>query len=162
MTFLIISVLLLLDLPSELYSFVTNNDSILSQLHSMQQSMNSMGSMGGIYNNFLQVMSEQIQSFCTALLPYETVLHTMHIICMYLSFAVRVLLFAFSIIFIIGLFCEKCTESERRGLPEGMTKDRLRMAGGTNYWFVLIAILAQYAVTVLVTALFLLGISMAF
>lgn len=31
MTFLIISVLLLLDLPSELYSFVTNNDSILSQ-----------------------------------------------------------------------------------------------------------------------------------
>ncbi len=162
MTFLIISVLLLLDLPSELYSFVTNNDSILSQLHSMQQSMNSMGSMGGMYNNFLQVMSEQIQSFCTALLPYETVLHTMHIICMYLSFAVRVLLFAFSNYIYYRFVLRKVHRIRAEGLPEGMTKDRLRMAGGTNYWFVLIAILAQYAVTVLVTALFLLGISMAF
>lgn len=162
MTFLIISVLLLLDLPSELYSFVTNNDSILSQLHSMQQSMNSMGSMGGMYNNFLQVMSEQIQSFCTALLPYETALHTMHIICMYLSFAVRVLLFAFSNYIYYRFVLRKVHRIRAEGLPEGMTKDRLRMAGGTNYWFVLIAILAQYAVTVLVTALFLLGISMAF
>ena len=109
--------------------------------------MNSMGSMGGIYNNFLQVMSEQIQSFCTALLPYETVLHTMHIICMYLSFAVRVLLFAFSNYIYYRFVLRKVHRIRAEGLPEGMTKDRLRMAGGTNYWFVLIAILAQYAVT---------------
>lgn len=86
----------------------------------------------------------------------------MHIICMYLSFAVRVLLFAFSNYIYYRFVLRKVHRIRAEGLPEGMTKDRLRMAGGTNYWFVLIAILAQYAVTVLVTALFLLGISMAF
>lgn len=156
MTFLVIIAFLLLNLPSELYSFVTDGDLVISNLRSLQESM------GSLYSGIFDTMIQQTEAFCNALQPHETLIHWLYMICMYLNFAVRVLLFAFSNYFYYRFVLRKVRKIRAEDLPVSMQKDRLRMAGGTNYWFVLLSILARYSVSVLFSMLFILGINLAF
>lgn len=156
MTFLVIVGFLLLDLPSELYSFVTDGDMLISNLRSMQESM------GSLYSSVFDEIIRQTEAFCHILQPHETVIRWLHVICMYLNFAVRVLLFAFSNYIYYRFVLRKVRKIRAEDLPVSMQKDKLRMMGGTNFWFILLAILVQYSVRVLFSALFILGINLAF
>lgn len=156
MTFLVIIGFLLLNLPSELYSFATDGERFISNLRSMQESM------GSLYSSIFDTMIRQTEAFCNFLQPHEMLLRWLYTICMYLNFAARILLFAFSNYIYYRFVLRKVRKIRAENLPVNMQKDRLRMTGGTNYWFVLLAILAQYSVSVLFSALFILGINLAF
>jgi hypothetical protein len=149
MAFALITCFALLDIPSELYSMLVNGDTTIASMQTMQ------ANMGGIYSSMVDQMIQQFQSFCTMLQPHETVLYWAHIVCLYLSFALRVLMLFFANYFYYRFVLRRVRKIRAENLPQTTYRDKLRMQGGTNSWYILLAILAQYGVQIFFSAVLL-------
>lgn len=143
MVFLLLAGFMVLEIPTQLYTMLIDSDMLISSLRTVQDSM------GSFYTNVFESMIQQMKAFCTALQPYENLLYWLHTICTYLNFAVRILLFAFSNYIYYRFVLRRVRQIRELHLPATAQRDRLRMQGGTNGWFIVLAFLADYGVSLL-------------
>lgn len=138
---LVILLFLLLDVPAHLLVFVTDNAAFT-------ENVPYVGSADP-YQAMTHFMQQKMQRFGDILQPHQLLLERLQLICRYFKLVARVLFLTFSNYLYYKFVLKNVKRIRAEGLPESMQRDRLRMRGGTNMWYVPLAVLVQYGVLVL-------------
>ncbi len=139
---LIILLTFLLSIPSSLMSLADQTDAILA---SIQPQLEIIGAESA------EIIRNRILSFSSIISDNQTLLYRMDLVFSYISLVVRAVLFLFGN-YIYYRHCIKKISNIRKNQSSLVdVSSRIRMAGGTSVGFVLIAALAEFVLTAVLT-----------
>lgn len=137
-TAIIIIAAFLLSIPGSLISLASQTDTLLATLQPQM-------AMAG--EEFFKGIQEQLLSFAEAVKENYRVLYWTDFVCNYISLAMNIVLFLFGnyIYYRHAVKKIKAVRNDNRSLID--VQSRIRMAGGANVGFVILALLAEFALT---------------
>ncbi len=137
-TAIIIIAAFLLSIPGSLISLASQTDALLATLQPQM-------AMAG--EEFFKAIQEQLLSFAEAVKENYRVLYWTDFVCNYISMAMNIVLFLFGnyIYYRHAVKKIKAVRNDNRSLID--VQSRIRMAGGANVGFVILALLAEFALT---------------
>ena len=137
-TAIIIIAAFLLSIPGSLISLASQTDALLATLRPQM-------ALAG--EEFFNAIQEQLLSFAETVKANYKFLYWTDFICSYISMAMNILLFLFGnyIYYRHSIKKIKAVRNDNRSLID--VQSRIRMAGGANVGFVILALLAEFALT---------------